>query len=1829
MWFSRNFSLIFTIFLLTQQKLIHAAPTVIEKIDSAEIFDDDDPWRLPKTSRPLFYKLDITSFAHNGTIDFTGKCDILIEVNQDTPEIVLNSRNLQYNTITVYKDANMIPTTYQLNPSVETLTIKLTTGTLKSRERYRIVADYTGKLTNNYRGFILTSYFTDNGTEVFVAATQFESTNARSVFPSYDEPEYKAVFNLSLTHDKYYQAISNTLGEVVDNGDGTVTTTFLQSPRMSSYLLAFALTDYASISNENSIFRTTINRVFAPKHLINKVEMALQASIRTISKLEEYLSTNYSLTKLDSVAIPNLRAIGMENWGIITYRTSYLIFDINSHPYQLAQGLSLISHEQAHMFFGNLVTTHWWDTIWLNEGFATFFDYLIPDLLYPEMELSTHFFTSTLQIALKDDFLKTTRPMTQAVKAIPSDISGVFDSIAYEKSGCVLRMFQEVIGENVFRQGLRNYLQDNEYESGTPAKFYDAMQKAIDSNGLNFEFANIFKTWENQKGYPVVHVSYSPDDKLFILRQTHFNEEPIEVSLWTIPFNYIIQENSKPSYFYFLKDNSEKFNLTNVPKTNQWYIFNPQQIGFYRVNYDVENWKNLIQTLNSRKIFTIDSLTRAQLLSDSISLAQNNQLGVSISFDLLTYLKREVEYAPWKIILPYLKRMHTLIYQSMPEKEDIFKKFVIELIQNSFERYGFREFPNDSTMDKFIRELSIDLACSMGLESCLSESYKHLIDILENKADYSKSVEKSIYFNGLRGLNKENDWFAVLQSLSTENDPVQRLMIVESLSFTSDSFLLELVLSTIANFGFRAQEPMLFVNSIISNSPIGIEFMLNYIENHSLNTNLFNLESILQTLSSQIVSTKFSQQFNKIINSPGHSLSQSSIEKLNQNIRKNEEELNNMYLTNFLDSVELYMNNSSPSEANEIYSEFRLPQTSWPSSYDLHLTIRNIDKKDFTGFVKINTTVTANTEKIILHYRELNIENVKVFNNNNQRVNYYNLNLNSTLEFIEIDFGVELNQGDYRIEIYYSGKLRGPSSGVYVDTYNIDSETRSLVTTQFESDWSRQCFPSYDEPLFKATFLLKITHDSSLQAFANTDETVVLNGDGSTTTSFLETPIMSSYLLAFVISDFAIKQSNPGPKETLHRIHARPNGINQTQFGLDSSIKILKRLEEYVDIEYELSKMDSVAVPSKGGAMENWGLITYAESLLIYYGDNPSNIPHRDLVRGVSVIAHELAHQFFGNYATTKWWSTTWLNEGFAAQFQYYLVELTYPEWEFKFFNLQKMQAVFIGDSREQTRPMTFEVNNRNDISRSFDEIGYDKSGCVLHMFQNAMGEELFRQGLSIYLKNNAYKATEPKDFIRDVSAALALNSFKLFDFAKAFRTWELQKGYPVVNVEYKKDRKEFWLTQSQFFSEAGKSSKTLWEIPINFATKQKPNVNSTLATHVIPQQSEPFPIATELGNNDWYIFNIRQTGYYRVNYDVDNWNNLIEALKHGEIDKIHYLNRAQLVDDAINLVKAGQLQLNIMLKLFTYLRVETNYLPFAAFEKYLNENEKFWMKRSDFESMQKFILLLVENQYNKLTIEQSANDSLFDKFAREFAIKWNCRMQNATCLNDAFNIVKKVVETNYEAPIGLRSVIYCGGFMRQNSTNEWVKMWDRLKTTKDDVERRAIIDGLACSNDDVIWEYLQSSLGGTSEIPYTSRTERLRVFNSVISSNRNGFDWSLKFIDEYSGDITRMYNQKLDTLLNTLVKVAVNDAQVKSLTQLLDKLKSKLETGTYDNILKIAKDNVERSNNAHSNETLEFMDNYVKNFNEDKEHGPNSASTMTLSLSLVIIAVIIKFFVN
>ncbi|MCY4583531.1 MAG: M1 family metallopeptidase, partial [Chloroflexi bacterium] len=588
----------------------------------------------------------------------------------------------------------------------------------------------------------------------------------------------------------------------------------------------------------------------------------------------------------------------------------------------------------------------------------------------------------------------------------------------------------------------------------------------------------------------------------------------------------------------------------------------------------------------------------------------------------------------------------------------------------------------------------------------------------------------------------------------------------------------------------------------------------------------------------------------------------------------------------------------------------RLPGNVHPLHYRLSLE-PDLDLFTFAGHEEIEVAVETPTTWVTLNASELDVSRASVETAAGTSVAEA-IEYDEEQERVTLRFPSPLPAGQAVLSLDFTGVLNDQLRGFYRSTYlDNDGVERRLATTQFEATDARRAFPCWDEPSVKASFDVTLVVPEELEAISNmaiaSTEPVA---EGRKAVTFDPTPAMSTYLLAFVVGDMACVQGN-AEDGTLVRVWATRGKEELGRFALENSIAALRYMNDYFGIPYPLAKMDHIAVPDfAAGAMENWGAITYRETALLY---DPQNSAPQAKQRILEVVAHEMAHMWFGDLVTMEWWDDLWLNESFASWMGDKTVDHLYPEWEmWTQFVSHDTNAALGLDGLRNSHPIEANVDDPAEIRELFDAISYSKGGSVLRMLEDYVGPETFRKGLHTYLSGHAYGNARGEHLWAAINTAADEEGLGLgVPVVPLMEAWIKQTGYPVLTTEIARsvEKAEAAVTQSRFLYDrllGEAADPALWPIPVSIAH----GGNGAPSKHVLA--GERALLAAGAGDQ-WVKLNAGQTGFFRVAYTEGEWRRLGEAISSGALPPV---DRLGLQNDAYALVKSGHLPATVFLEL-------------------------------------------------------------------------------------------------------------------------------------------------------------------------------------------------------------------------------------------------------------------------------------------------------------------------
>ncbi|XP_015127629.1 thyrotropin-releasing hormone-degrading ectoenzyme-like isoform X2 [Diachasma alloeum] len=580
---------------------------------------------------------------------------------------------------------------------------------------------WMGKLSNYFRIQIIP----------YMVATHFEPLEARTAFPCWDEPAFKAEFEISLKHYKNYTALSNMpIKGQTSTDDGKIWTSFQRSPVMSTYLATFVVVPYTSRTNNHA------NITFwVPSDKLSSVAIGFEFSPKLVSALEHYTGMPYSLPKLDAVYVPQYSSAATEHWGLIAYSSRILVDpDVATYRERNA-AILLAAHEITHQWLGNLVTPAWWSDLWLSEAFAVYLGTKIVDNIIPNFHAMDLFTVETVNdVSFKAERLYFKPHPIRWVPDSPQEVGEVFSPVTYRKGAAVVRMLEHIITEEALCLGIQKYVDKHQFGSVETNDLWRNLQEGYNEMKVSphLNIKEIMNPWLEQRGYPLLKVTRNYKTGIISITQSD-GENSESGNLWTIPINYAT--TSRPDFsstrpMYFMRRANHSLVLDRIDR-NDGIILNIQQTGFYRVDYDWENWKRIIAYLNSENYHKIHVLNRAQLLNDVVYFSERDERYYELLVDMAMYLRRETNLLPWMAIK---KVVDQFTKTSMHRANFDYRNFSLYIMKNVVDLIGFEDRPfEDDNLVYLARSRLLSLACNLGHEGCRAISPTKLMDISSGK----------------------------------------------------------------------------------------------------------------------------------------------------------------------------------------------------------------------------------------------------------------------------------------------------------------------------------------------------------------------------------------------------------------------------------------------------------------------------------------------------------------------------------------------------------------------------------------------------------------------------------------------------------------------------------------------------------------------------------------------------------------------------------------------------------------------------------------------------------------------------------------------------------------------------------------------------------------------------------------------------------------------------------------------------------------------------------------------------------------------------------------
>ncbi len=744
----------------------------------------DNPYRLPRHAIPTHYELHLEPDLE--TLTFTGSVGVDLDIVEASDSIVLNAAEVEVKSASFAEG----PKVTEIAHDEESHRVTLTLDSPIEPGSYRLEMEHSGIINDQLRGLYKAVYKDADGVEHVIATSQCQSTDARRIFPHWDEPDFKATFQTTMVIADGLEAYSNSaeIGRKILE-DGRLELSFAKTMKMSSYLLAFIVGPFEATDPVD--VRGTPMRIIVPRGNLHLTDVAMQNAIFCFEYLSDYYGIPYPGDKLDHIAIPDFAAGAMENVGLITYRDYLLVIDGDkASQAELERSVDVIGHEIAHQWFGNLVTMAWWEGAWLNEAFASFMEMKATDAMRPEWKRWLTFANLEVPWAMNTDQLASTRTIEFEVNS-PAEVDEMFDAITYGKGCAVLHMIEEFMGVENFRRGVGNYLHKHEYANTVTTDLWEGLDSASD-----WPIGEIMDTWVFQKGFPQIDVELA--DRGVKVSQRRYLAIPDEsdTTIWKVPLQLRGSAGGQEFEMKVLLEDDEV--VVPVDGDVEWVTANAGGFGFYRTSYSDDLFNSLLARASD-----LDDIERYALVADTMAFVRNGQVPSSSFLDLVAQFGEETEAAIWSVIVAGLGLLehHALDEEVRPA----FEASVRDLLGPALERLGWDPRDGESDLDRKLRGDLIAAMGNLGQDATTIDAARESVAGLLAGEDLDPEVATAALAVYARHGSKD-EYDTLWETYQAAKTPLDQVRYLRSLTGIVVDELAEMTLEKVLSGEIRTQD---------------------------------------------------------------------------------------------------------------------------------------------------------------------------------------------------------------------------------------------------------------------------------------------------------------------------------------------------------------------------------------------------------------------------------------------------------------------------------------------------------------------------------------------------------------------------------------------------------------------------------------------------------------------------------------------------------------------------------------------------------------------------------------------------------------------------------------------------------------------------------------------------------------------------------------------------------------------------------------------------------------------------------------------------------------
>lgn len=766
--------------------------------------------------------------------------------------------------------------------------------------------------------------------------------------------------------------------------------------------------------------------------------------------------------------------------------------------------------------------------------------------------------------------------------------------------------------------------------------------------------------------------------------------------------------------------------------------------------------------------------------------------------------------------------------------------------------------------------------------------------------------------------------------------------------------------------------------------------------------------------------------------------------------------------------------------------------------------------------------------------------------------------VNDDLEMLKIETDTPLERdATYSLSLEFAGSIKPAARGIFKTHFVTDNERVMVVSTQFLPTYARKVFPCFDEPGFRTTFDLVVVRPTDFRTFSNMP---LLRSEERSTDFvadyFERTPKMATHNLGFVTGPYVTAGTG------LVKVHGMTKHARNSDYALEVTPKVIRYCQETFGIDYSFPKLDFVAVPIlPAAAVEHWGLITFQDTYLIYQQDET---PFQMKVETLKVMTNKVLQQWMGNLVTIAWWDDVWLKEGISRYLTYTAASKADPRTGVSTTILENdaHQAMEL-DGFNTSHPVSRPLNTSLQIRKHLDLLTVSKAGALVRMMAHMVPSNVFRLALVEFFKKYSYKSVGPHHFYKEIHTAqkAMYNTIKV-NFTETMDEWTHIAGVPLVTVTRSYLNNTFRVRQNRFFFTGGFPIMQVWQIPISMVTEDHPDFSATGPKYWLSESEAILPGAPK--QNHWLILNPQQAYYYKVNYDKSNWLLIIGQLQTNHM-VIHEFSRAQLIDDALDLARAGQLEYNLAFEVIEYLPRERDHVPWRAALTNFQKLDPVLRHTKTYSKWKRFVNHLLANQYERLMSEESKDESMQISLLRSSLLTLSCDYEYQPCVNFSLRMLDNL-KINYDAafhlvPYSYRPLVLCQA-IKHGTDGDFNFLWHRYEISTSSQERAVLLKALSCTANLKLLERLLMQLvnrnGGGAE----TTQKAANLLNAISSTSLAGSSSVVRFMAGHHDAMFSRYGALhgvFDSVLQTVVDNIRHEKELHKLLQIYERTRDVL----------------------------------------------------------------------